>query len=109
MTDLQFKKTSGSTAEDFQAFFIETDYFVDEEAKFKDINNILRREISLVYKRWNIRFNYLTEAKMDYLLELKKEAAPQMILNSVTYNIRVEEVKARPLSGSITVINTVKE
>jgi len=109
MTDLRFKKTSIATPEDFEAVYLEQDYYVDEETKYKDINNVLRSEIDLVYKKWIIKFSYLTTAKMDYLLELKKEPAPQLVLNAVTYTVRIDSVKPRAIGGSITVINTVKE
>lgn len=109
MNSLQFKKTSASTAEDFQAVFVETDYKVDAEQVYKDINAVQRRLIGDVFKKWTIKFSHLTDAKMDYLLELKKETAPQLILNSVTYTVIIESVKPRPVGGSIVVINTVKE
>ena len=109
MTTIQFKKSSGAAANSFSAVRIEPDFYVPDPTLYDDINRVLRMTIDASYKQWNIRLGLLTEAQMDYLLELKKEDAPQFIHATVTYDVRLLDIKPRRWGGRITVINTAKE
>lgn len=109
MIAIQFKKTSGSSARDFNAVIVEPDFVLDGE-QYSDINKTLRNRIDAKYLAWNIRFSFLPEDDQDYLLELRAEAAPQFIHESTTYNIRIEPGSAiRPYGATMTVVKTTPE
>ncbi|MCB1563904.1 MAG: hypothetical protein KDJ75_10045, partial [Alphaproteobacteria bacterium] len=57
------------------------------------------------YLKWNITFGLLTTAQMDYLNALTGYETPQMIYNAVTYDVIIDNVKAKYKGGTITVIN----
>jgi len=104
METVQFKKNSGAAAETFSAVSV-TPELVTEEERWIDLAGERRRTVFQTYRRWSIELALLTTAQMDYLLELQAEPAPQMVYDSTTYDVEIEEVKAKYRGGSITVIN----
>jgi len=108
METVQFKLTSGSSTEDFNAVYVIPDFIEDAE-KYNDINFTRRKVQNAYWKVWEIRFGFLTVAKQDYLNELKVQTAPQFIYNSVTYTIDVLEMQVRYQGGTIRIANITKE
>src|SRR3990172_1139427 len=98
-----FKKSSSDPQQDVSAIYA-APLSEKEMTRFTDINYNRRSIKRASWLAWEIRFGALTEAQMDYLVELDKQEAPQMILNSLTYNIEIDQLRIRPVGGSITVI-----
>jgi len=108
MTTVQFKKNASAAVVSFSAVSILPDYVKDTFAYTDSLYN--RGEIiAASWKKWGIRLGFVSEADMDYLNELKKESAPQMILDATTYEIQIERVTPRRTGSFISVINKVSE
>jgi len=108
METVQFKKNSGAAEETFDAVIIEPQLITDD-TRYIDFAGNRHRIVFHTYKKWSITFAKLTIAQMDYLLELQAEEEPQMILDSITYNIDIENVRPKYKSGTISVINREPE
>lgn len=108
METVEFKFSSGDSAEEFNAVYVIPDFAEDAE-KYIDINFTRRKVQNAYWKVFEVRFGYLTVAKQDYLNELKIKTAPQFIYNTVTYNIEVLEIQVRYQGGMIRVAKTAKE
>lgn len=104
METVQFKTNSLASAETFSAVSVTPELITDDE-RWSDLAGVRQRTVFQTYRRWSIELALLTTAQMDYLLELQAEPEPQMVYNSTTYDIEIEEVKAKYRGGSITVIN----
>lgn len=105
MTSIGFKLSSGDSQVDINAMIAEPD-FENDDLRFTDINRVKRRRIYAQYKVWNIVFGLLSETEMDYLNELKVQEAPQMILDSITYNIDVISAQIR-FKGAKMIVSKV--
>lgn len=104
METVQFKTINTASAETFNAVSVTPELITDDE-RWIDLNGQRRRTIFKTYKRWSIELSLLTTAQQDYLLELQAKPTPQMIYNSTTYDVEIEEVKAKYRGGSVVVIN----
>lgn len=108
METVEFKFSSGDSAEEFNAVYVVPDFIEDAE-KYDDINFTKRKIQNAKWKVFEVRFGYLTVAKQNYLLELKVQTAPQFIYATTTYNIQVLEIQPRFQGGMIRVVKTTKE
>jgi hypothetical protein len=108
MTTIGFKKSSGDDTRNFNAVYIAPFYPRDEE-RFVDANYARRKTIRAAWHAWEIRFGKLTLIQLQFLEELVREEAPQMILDSTTYDIDLDSVKTNFKGTKIVVINTEPE
>ncbi len=92
----------------FSAIQVVPDYDIDATL-YSDINDNLRKIVDVAHKIWHITFGRLNSTQQDFLIDMKNEEAPQMLYNSVTYNIRIKSITARHVGSKITVANVVKE
>ena len=105
METVQFKTSSGAGAESFSAIIVEPAPPEVEDENWTDLTGVKYREIIFKYLKWNITFGLLTTTQMDYLNALTGYETPQMIYNAVTYDVVIDNVKAKYKGGTITVIN----
>jgi hypothetical protein len=104
MITIGFKKTSASANNIFQAIYANI-FYPKQEVRFSDLNYVRRKKIEAWWQAWDIRLGKLTEAQMDFLEELAKEEAPQMILYGYTYDIDVDEIQIRYIGSKLIIIN----
>ena len=108
METVQLRHDSGDGWTSLSAVQVVPDYDVDATL-YSDINDTLRKIIDVSHKVWHITFPRLTETQQDFLIDMKKEAAPQMLYSTVTYNIRIKSITARHIGAKLTVANVAKD
>ena len=108
METVQLRHSSGDSWTSLSAIKVVPDYDV-EETLYSDINDNLKKIVDVAHKVWNITFARLSSTDQDFLIDFKKKEAPQMLYNSVTYNIRVTSLSIRHIGSKITVANVEKE
>ena len=108
MTTVEFKKTSGSGAQSFDAIRVHISYPEDAETHTA-IDGTRSKMVRDTWKKWSIFLGLLSEAQMDYLEEMKIEEEPQAIIATVTHDVTVEALSAKPKGGSIVVMKRSAE
>ena len=105
---VSFKKDSGAATVVYNAIIV-TPSFIVNESRYTLLDFTRVRDVHGKWKAWDITFTFLNEADQDYLLELSAEEAPQMILDSITYDIEVLSVNPNFREGTISVVNRSPE
>jgi len=108
METVQLRHDSGDGWTSLSAIQVVPDYDVDATL-YSDINDNLRKIVDVAHKVWHITFARLNSIKQDFLIDMKNEEAPQMLYNTVTYNVRIKSITARHIGSKITLANVVKE
>ena len=109
METLGFKKVSTDASfTDFEAVLVVPAWEIQGE-DYTDINDVNRKVVDVVHKKWEIKFALLTETLMDFLIDMSKEEAPQMYYDATTYNIQIRELKVERIGSAITVVKAEAE
>ncbi len=109
METVGFKKESGDPSfTDFNATAVVPDWQI-EKTDYPDINNTIRKVVDVVHQKWVITFARLDETAQNFLIDMKKEDAPQMYYSSTTYNIYIKSQNIRHIGAKMVLIKAEKE
>lgn len=83
--------------------------FEVEKENYTRLDHNRATDIIAAWKKWEIRFGYLNPTQQDFVAGIKIHPDPQVIINSVTYDVEVKKVEAKAVGGILEVINKVPE
>ena len=83
--------------------------FETEKENYTKLDFTRATEVRAAWKKWLIRFGYLTPTEQDFIAGMDIQPDPQVVINSITYDVEVKKIDAKAEGGSMEIINRSPE
>lgn len=108
MVTIQLKRNASGATFNISAVYVRPRHEVDDE-RYIAINRKRKQVVDAYWKKWEIKFGYLSEAFQQFLDTLESSNEVTFTYQSTTYNVEVDRVNPLPIGGSIILINREPE